>query len=52
MYFADGIKTKNVPQSYYNGIYKGLVTDEEELYELQLWLDENNINLDLVEIDF
>lgn len=41
---CNGIKTKNVPQSYFDAMYSN-VADEQELYELELWLEENEENI-------
>lgn len=38
---CNGIKTKNVPQSYFDAMFSN-VADEHELYELELWLEDNN----------
>ena len=36
-----GDNMKNIPQSYFDGMYSN-VTDEQELYDLELWLEDNN----------
>lgn len=40
----NGIKTKNVPQSYFDSMY-GSVTDEQEEHDLELWLEWNKENI-------
>lgn len=32
---------KNVPQSYFDGVYSNVI-DEQDLYDLELWLEDNN----------
>lgn len=36
-----GIKTKNVPQSYSEYIYNGDCKEEQDTYDLEIWLDMN-----------
>lgn len=37
--------SKNVPQSYFDCIYNGNLEDEQEEYDLHIWLENHNESL-------